>query len=166
MRRKEEPRRYCWQCGARMHRKVWKGRLEDLTTFKNRKYCDRICASLGLVGRQKADVCRSAYLWRARKLRKDACEECGSTEKLSTHHKDRDWRNSDPENLVTLCISCHLKGHWKEEGGLFASRRWVPAEPLDALLTAAELAAEALQGTEIGVELYKAIVGLRHTPGK
>lgn len=158
MRRKEEPRRYCHYCGARLHRKRYKGVLEDLGAFKRRKYCDLVCAGLG---NTKQDVCRSTHLWRARKVRKDACEECGGTQKLSTHHLDRDWKNNDPQNLKTLCISCHLKGHWQQEGGLYRSRRWVPAEPLDALLTAAEMAVQALQGTELAEEIQKALVELR-----
>ena len=28
---------------------------------------------------------------------------------LIVHHKDRDTMNSDGDNLVTLCSSCHLK---------------------------------------------------------
>ena len=46
------------------------------------------------------------------------CVECGATEKLAVHHKDRtgqtENRNDDLDNLVTLCSSCHTKQHPKQ----------------------------------------------------
>lgn len=40
------------------------------------------------------------------------CQECNQTEeqlghKLSVHHIDYDKKNNNPENLITLCKSCH-----------------------------------------------------------
>ena len=37
------------------------------------------------------------------------CYSCYSTLKLCVHHIDYDKRNCDPQNLVTLCRSCHAK---------------------------------------------------------
>lgn len=42
------------------------------------------------------------------------CQLCGAPQEeferaLSVHHIDYDKANSDPENLITLCISCHSK---------------------------------------------------------
>ena len=42
------------------------------------------------------------------------CQICGKTElenkvKLSIHHKDYDKKNNNPDNLISLCIICHIK---------------------------------------------------------
>ena len=44
----------------------------------------------------------------------NVCRQCGCTEenngkKLSIHHIDYDKDNNDPSNLITLCVSCHMK---------------------------------------------------------
>lgn len=45
---------------------------------------------------------------------KSACETCGSKSRLGLHHKDRDRMNNSPENLQTLCPTCHTRLHWVE----------------------------------------------------
>ncbi|WP_050670485.1 HNH endonuclease [Luteipulveratus halotolerans] len=56
------------------------------------------------------------------------CEACGSTTRLHVHHKDRNWRNDEPANLMTLCASCHLRLHWREDREQrMASNTWVKA---------------------------------------
>ena len=56
------------------------------------------------------------------KYKKDKCELCGSTEKLTCHHIEPaeyndSWNiikaNNDPDNIQTLCASCHLKVHYQ-----------------------------------------------------
>lgn len=42
------------------------------------------------------------------------CQECGKHQrkeykKLSIHHIDYDKNNNDPRNLISLCVSCHMK---------------------------------------------------------
>lgn len=65
-----------------------------------------------------------------------ACTSCGKTTDLVVHHIDgvsyhnSPKANNDPANLVTLCRSCHTKGHYRE-GGWRASR-WVPGKPCPA----------------------------------
>ena len=39
------------------------------------------------------------------------CEHCGSTEDICIHHKDKDYKNNNIDNMQPLCISCHLKHH-------------------------------------------------------
>jgi 5-methylcytosine-specific restriction endonuclease McrA len=39
--------------------------------------------------------------------KKSCCELCGYPHGLENHHKDRNTRNSAPENLMTLCKTCH-----------------------------------------------------------
>lgn len=39
------------------------------------------------------------------------CSICLSKEKIVVHHKDRNHKNNNPENLQILCSSCHSKLH-------------------------------------------------------
>ncbi len=39
------------------------------------------------------------------------CAECGSTNHLEIHHKNKDWKSNDLENLILLCSTCHRKTH-------------------------------------------------------
>jgi hypothetical protein len=44
--------------------------------------------------------------------KKDFCEKCGCVDKpLIVHHKDKNFRNNQVENLLTLCRSCHQGIH-------------------------------------------------------
>lgn len=40
------------------------------------------------------------------------CQVCGEQEDLMIHHIDYNKKNSDPDNLVTLCRSCHTKTNY------------------------------------------------------
>jgi len=47
---------------------------------------------------------------------KRICRHCGKTEEengvaLSVHHIDYDRMNSEPFNLISLCVSCHCSSH-------------------------------------------------------
>lgn len=106
---KPDPERYCQVCGVRMHRKRYNGRLEDMTRFLSRKTCSQSC------GNTKQTVKKDTLHWRARKHKKLNCEECGTANDLHVHHVDRNPANNDPANLMTLCSSCHLKLHWRED---------------------------------------------------
>jgi len=49
------------------------------------------------------------------------CTTCGSTRRLAVHHINYIKEDLGPENLVTLCPSCHGKAHYDREdwdGGL------------------------------------------------
>ena len=82
---------------------------ESPAIFARRKHCDRACMARGM---QKEHPTRSAYLVRARPFLKSACEQCGATDRrLTIHHKDLNWANNAPENLATLCSSCHTSLH-------------------------------------------------------
>lgn len=104
-----------------MERKRIGARLEDRSVFLRRLYCDQTC--MGMAQRKGAPS-RDAYRKRARRLRGSSCEVCGRTERLSLHHKDRNWSNNDPSNLQTLCASCHTSLH--HEAGHISPRRTPP----------------------------------------
>jgi hypothetical protein len=54
--------------------------------------------------------------WQVRlENQKCACEVCGSQSRLGLHHKDRNRTNNSPENLQTLCPTCHTRLHWAED---------------------------------------------------
>lgn len=65
-------------------------------------------------------------------LKNSYCEYCGRTHsRLEVHHKDKDHSNSDFDNLITLCPSCHKKAHYEMgrtkmgERGLYTELRKV-----------------------------------------
>ena len=47
--------------------------------------------------------------WKIKKRDGYKCAECGGTDKLLIHHIDYDKSNSEMDNLITLCRSCHTK---------------------------------------------------------
>lgn len=102
---KPDPEKFCAECGTRMNRKRINGRLEDLGAFLRRRYCDRICMARAQLSGDPS----STYL---KRFRKDCCEECGSTSRIGVHHIDGDRTNNSPENLRTLCPTCHTAWHW------------------------------------------------------
>lgn len=106
---KSDPEKFCRACGTQLFRKRFGKRLEDRTRFLSRETCGQSC------GNSKEIVTRSAHQVRAKKYRREACQECGAAAKLHVHHRDKNWANDAPENLQTLCASCHLKLHWRED---------------------------------------------------
>lgn len=53
------------------------------------------------------------YRMRKKVLRRDGskCRICGNREKIHVHHIDRDKKNNDKTNLISVCASCHAKIH-------------------------------------------------------
>jgi len=105
----DPPHAPCLACGQALIRKRINGRMEDWAVFQKRKYCNRRCMAKGMT---QENPSRSALLKRLAHLLKIYCELCGTTTaRLTLHHKDRNWRNSDPLNIQTLCSSCHTSLH-------------------------------------------------------
>lgn len=52
---------------------------------------------------------------KARRYKKDYCERCGSKENLLAHHKNKDQSDNRPENIETLCKTCHNQHHLRRE---------------------------------------------------
>lgn len=44
---------------------------------------------------------------------KERCERCGTTERLSIHHRNMDHSDNTLKNLGVLCVSCHMSEHKK-----------------------------------------------------
>lgn len=92
-------------CGKEIFRKRYGKRLEDFQVFLKRKYCSLSCANT------TSEPTVSALRWRAEKLRKTACEVCGASLRLHAHHINGNIQDNTPENIQTLCASCHAKHH-------------------------------------------------------
>lgn len=95
---------WCKEC----MRETWrtktypKLKLSDNYKVKHRKQVAQYIAN----NPEKAQAHRLAKLHKAR-LKKGACEDCDSTQKLHMHHPDY----SQPLHVITLCNSCHVKEH-------------------------------------------------------
>ena len=104
------PDKVCPVCGKTFNRKRFNGRLEDPTRYAKRLTCSQAC------GNSRTEVDADTHRWRARqKHKREACTECGTTADLHVHHIDRNPANNAAGNLMTLCSSCHLKLHWRED---------------------------------------------------
>ncbi len=58
---------------------------------------------------------RDYHLLRQRVLERDGwrCQNCGSPKDLHVHHLEKRSKlgDDDLDNLITLCATCHLRGH-------------------------------------------------------
>lgn len=105
--RKPDPIKYCQWCNTLLVRRTdEKGRMkEDPCTFIKRKFCSYEC------GARRDETSLEQKGKASRQYRKSCCEVCKSKEKLITHHCDENKENNDPENIQTLCRSCHATHH-------------------------------------------------------
>lgn len=56
--------------------------------------------------------------------REQICEECGSKDNLHVHHRDKNHKNNDINNLAWVCVKCHnniVHKHLRDEKGRFIS---------------------------------------------
>src|SRR6516225_8700153 len=103
---KESPKP-CKRCGIKFTRKRYNGVLEDMSTFKRRRFCTLHCANLrGNWGQSSTAKHRAA-----RKYFQPQCEKCGKSNTLHVHHRDENYKNNHKRNLQTLCASCHRLRH-------------------------------------------------------
>lgn len=109
---KPTPHRTCQQCGSVMERNRYGGVIEDLGRFNKRKFCNQQCMAANMEGKIKV-MSAKASRRQATKTVATACSECGDTHLLGVHHRDENPLNNAPDNLTTLCQSCHMKGHWR-----------------------------------------------------
>ena len=59
---------------------------------------------------------------RYQKYIKSSCEICGATKDLEVHHKDKNHSNNNPNNLMTVCSSCHQKVHNQSLTSLYGDK--------------------------------------------
>ena len=121
---KPDPEKYCAYCGKEMHRVRFESvRLEDLSAFSRRKYCNRECMRKAFVKvGQSKQTYRCAHLSAYRLAyeilgKEKRCEICGSKRNIDVHHKDKNYRNNTAENIMIVCRSCHMKLHRNKDYG-------------------------------------------------
>jgi predicted nucleic acid-binding Zn ribbon protein len=110
--RKESP---CAVCGT------------PILANKHRKTCSRACSNTHRTGvrynrgrpKDKVKDQRAAKL-RVLAVRGQKCERCGYDKKeiLNIHHKDRNRKNNDLDNLELLCPNCHAEEHYLKNSWL------------------------------------------------
>lgn len=105
MSKASDPEKFCQTCGRQYWRKRFNGRLEDLTRFKQRKYCSLSCGNTRKVVGYHGLSCR------ARQYLKNACENCEGSFMLAAHHIDGVRTNNVETNVQTLCVVCHALFH-------------------------------------------------------
>lgn len=53
------------------------------------------------------------------------CHLSGKTNKLNIHHKDYNKKNNNPNNLITLCVSCHTRTNYKRDFWITCFKNYV-----------------------------------------
>jgi 5-methylcytosine-specific restriction endonuclease McrA len=81
-------------------------------------YCTVFCRTITArekYGLREWKTLRNVILERDR----DRCTVCSATSHLHVHHIDRDPTNDAPDNLITLCETCHARAHreLRKQGG-------------------------------------------------
>lgn len=112
MPRKTDPVKHCEFCGTLLERKRFPSGLEDMGAFRRRKYCNQKCMAAAFDAKPSRTKETSTCHYHARKLvPQGRCEICGKENALDVHHKDGDFTNNNPSNLMRICRSCHIKAH-------------------------------------------------------
>ena len=82
---------------------------------QNRKFCSRACTS-----KQSKETWKPKFSTVRKSMRRrgmiNFCERCGYDAEpkiLGVHHKDRNRKNNDMDNLEVLCPNCHSVEHLK-----------------------------------------------------
>ncbi len=109
---KKGTQKLCKYCKKPLVKKMYPSGPEEPSLLRKRMFCNAECW-----GKSKMTKTPTLATLRSRTQRvverKSVCEECGGTSLLNRHHVDLDMYNNDPENIMTLCASCHTKWHWR-----------------------------------------------------
>ena len=100
----------------------------------NKKTCSRACANKNRAGikykvgrpRDNAQTIRAIKL-RIIRERGGVCERCAYSKQeiLHVHHKDRNTKNNNVDNLELICPNCHYEEHYLEKSWLGNKERRV-----------------------------------------
>ena len=111
--RKEVP---CFVCG------------KPILSSLNKKTCSRECSNKNRVGlkyklslpRKDKVIEQRSIKIRLISIRGKICERCeyDKLEILQVHHKNRDRKNNEFENLELICPNCHFEEHYLERSWL------------------------------------------------
>jgi len=115
---------------AFIRRKLWMGKMDKLSTLKPRiaTIDTRRCAKIDFAKEQYEERRGTAtergydHTWKkirdAKLARDPLCERCSSrgrtTVAVLVHHKDRNPKNNQPDNHMSICERCHYKEHTKD----------------------------------------------------
>ena len=86
-------------------------------TFQSgeKRFCSRKCAAFVNQTMRHDKYAIRGFAITIKRLGGVQCEQCGEKRlgALCVHHKDRNRKNNNFENLITLCGTCHYLVHWK-----------------------------------------------------
>lgn len=116
--REAKVKRRCLQCNKSLVRRITPAQEEPLHLFKIRKYCNYQCSGASkrvktTINRRHNTVIARRSILQAGRCH-DACERCGATKLQSIidiHHKNQNWQDNRPSNLIVLCRRCHTAAH-------------------------------------------------------
>lgn len=93
----------CVMCGKKY---TWKDSRGELTCGKpcHKKYMSKI-----RIGKENPRFNEGYRQWQRKTKHIMICQKCGiKNKKLEVHHKDRNQRNNEIENLIKVCRRCHM----------------------------------------------------------
>jgi len=120
-RRKEKIKYICLICGKDIY---------DYKTRK-RKYCSTKCKieALARLRKKRFENIRIYRKWKGSRELKEyliktygACQICGwkvEVNVLEAHHKDRNKKNNNENNLILICPNCHSIDHYNNKDGQY-----------------------------------------------
>jgi len=118
--------------GDNYHSQETKKKIGQTTVEHWARYGDDVRERLIAVLQKNAHNLRkfkpydSEWQRKSRDLRKAGCARCGKQNRLVTHHIIPVAANgtNDDENLMPLCIGCHIKVEWAQKKIFEAVRDW------------------------------------------
>jgi len=110
----------CEECGE----KTWRMPKELRSSKSNKFFCSKSCQTIWrnkfFSGSKHSNWKGGNFIYKRVLLEHDnsqICVRCGEKDKrvVVVHHKDKNRKNNDIENLVWLCFNCHHLVHQYDE---------------------------------------------------